>query len=828
MKFLFTNHKICSATLAILFLSHSAIGAQFTVDTTSDGSDQVPGDGVCATTGNNCSLRAAIEESNALSGPDIIILGQGNYLLDGNLDITDDTTINGVNKSTTTISSNNGQLRINNHSNLTLTAITLSAANSSEAAIYNEGQLVIKDSHITNNYLGVFSQNGKLVVETSSFTKNSNSDNKGAAIRLFKSEAYLTGSTFDDNSAQLGAALQAEKSKIIIDSSTFTNNQATNGPQSRGGGAIYLYENSDVYITDSSFSNNYSNQNGGAIYNIFSNLTLNRTLFSQNEAAKSGGAVYTNNYGQWQTVITESEISANKAARDGGGISIYSNTQISNSLISTNSVSSGPGGGIYVFGSKNTIENSTISGNDATQVSGGISFHPLSSTAKLLLESVTVANNNPGNITSLNGMLQMEKSLIATPVTGSDCIGRIETLGYNLDSDNSCKLTDTTDKTVSDPSLGELADNGGFTKTHALLSGSPAIDAIASDRCSATDQRYYYRNADNSGCDIGSYESDSVRSRSGEIAFRDTAIDRSEADTTVTIAVSRFNGSEGDISVDYFDIGSGTATKGSDYQQIANGKLQWLNGDSSDKTIEITLKDDYLEEGTETIRLGLIKVAGGATLTTDKQTAVVNIIDNEVNYGELQFAEATYSVDESAVSLAVTIDRNQGSYGEITADFTIENKSAVSNEDFSIADSRLTFADGEISKTLNITIIDDDLDEADETFSLLLGNVSPGATIGTLNSTTITIMDNDTSATTTTPPVDQNGGTAPTTAEDKNQGEDSGQSKAESAEGNKNSSENKSGGGAFDPFWLTLLLSAALLLRKRGCSLAYKVNKREY
>jgi hypothetical protein len=62
-----------------------------------------------------------------------------------------------------------------------------------------------------------------------------------------------------------------------------------------------------------------------------------------------------------------------------------------------------------------------------------------------------------------------------------------------------------------DPKLGSLKLNGGFTKTHALRPGSPAIDAGSNDRCPATDQRGVGRPRDGNGdgaaiCDIGAYE----------------------------------------------------------------------------------------------------------------------------------------------------------------------------------------------------------------------------------------------------------------------------------------------------------------------------------
>jgi hypothetical protein len=92
-------------------------------------------------------------------------------------------------------------------------------------------------------------------------------------------------------------------------------------------------------------------------------------------------------------------------------------------------------------------------------------------------------------------------------------------LGHNLDSDGTCNLTELTDLPNTDPMLGPLQDNGGPTWTHALLPGSPAINAIPVADCTydddgdpgtpevpvAEDQRGVQR-PQNTDCDIGAYE----------------------------------------------------------------------------------------------------------------------------------------------------------------------------------------------------------------------------------------------------------------------------------------------------------------------------------
>src|SRR5262249_53547878 len=70
--------------------------ATFTVASTADDPDMNPGDGVCATASSECTLRAAIDEANALAGSDIVNLPNGTYSLGSALNVTDSLTINGA------------------------------------------------------------------------------------------------------------------------------------------------------------------------------------------------------------------------------------------------------------------------------------------------------------------------------------------------------------------------------------------------------------------------------------------------------------------------------------------------------------------------------------------------------------------------------------------------------------------------------------------------------------------------------------------------------------------------------------------------------------
>jgi hypothetical protein len=146
--------------------------------------------------------------------------------------------------------------------------------------------------------------------------------------------------------------------------------------------------------------------------------------------------------------------------------------------------------------------------------------------------STTIAHNEYVGILAAGITTELHGTMVARNGTCDggfcgDCTDaeEITSLGHNLDSDGSCGLDASTDLSNVDPLLGPLQDNGGPTPTHALLRGSPAIDAIPTRECVydddgdpetpavrlAVDQRGVTRprNGDHvasSSCDIGAYE----------------------------------------------------------------------------------------------------------------------------------------------------------------------------------------------------------------------------------------------------------------------------------------------------------------------------------
>ena len=266
-----------------------------------------------------------------------------------------------------------------------------------------------------------------------------------------------------------------------------------NVPLGNDGGGI-LNNGGTLTITDSTLSGNSAGNDGGGISNEGGTLTITSSTISGN-TAQQGGAIFNDD---GTLTITSSTISGN-SARTGGGV--FSDTDLSGVTTTiTNSTISGNtatvrGGGFFNFDGLSVIEHSTITNNTAPNGTGsGVSSFGSASTRTEVLS--TIISANPG-----------------TDVDAGQPNNTFVSRGYNLIGTGNATgaFNQTGDQVgVTDPKLDPLADNGGSTQTHALLSGSPAINAIpqGANGCGTTfteDQRGESR-PQGSACDIGSFE----------------------------------------------------------------------------------------------------------------------------------------------------------------------------------------------------------------------------------------------------------------------------------------------------------------------------------
>ena len=444
--------------------------ATFTVNSTLDVADINPGNGICETAPGNgtCTLRAAIQETNALAGADGIILPTNTYVLTivSELGITSSLTITGGGASTTIIDGNK--------------------------SVRPNSRVLGVGSGIIVNISGVTIRNGRTAGVGGGIS------NSGALT--------LTNSTLSGNSAD------------------------------QDGGGIYNANGGTLTLTNSTVSGNNAGVDGGGIRNDpGGTLTLTNSTVTGNTAGDDGGGIY--NIAGGTLTLTNSAVSGNDAGDDGGGIRNSGTANLFSSSIANNRAGLNPlptnlgGGGVHNFAGTLTLTNSTVSGNAARTDGGGIfieagSVNSFSSTiANNRADANSTGSGIGGGVYNQGATFNFRNTIIANNQVGTnlrDCAGTLSSQGYNLmrtTPPGECSVAPTTgDLLSSDPLLGALQNNGGPTLTHALLAGSPAVDAGNPNGCLdstgallQTDQRGLPRSTDGNGngtaaCDIGAFE----------------------------------------------------------------------------------------------------------------------------------------------------------------------------------------------------------------------------------------------------------------------------------------------------------------------------------
>jgi len=204
------------------------------------------------------------------------------------------------------------------------------------------------------------------------------------------------------------------------------------------------------------------------------------------------------------------------------------------------------------------------------------------------------------------------------------------------------------------------------------------------------------------------------------------------ASVTVQLAAS----SSQYITVDYA-TSNGTATAPGDYT-AKSGTLSFNPGETS-KTINVPIVNDSLDEPNETVNLALSNpsfVQLGAPSTT-----TITILDDDPQ-PSIRFSAANYNVNEGAGTATITVQLGSASAQAVTVHYATGDGSAAAPGDYTSKSGNLSFSPGQTSKTFNISIVNDNLDEPDETVNLTLSSPS-NATLGTPANATLTIQDDD-------------------------------------------------------------------------------------
>jgi hypothetical protein len=293
-----------------------------------------------------------------------------------------------------------------------------------------------------------------------------------------------------------------------------------NATDDLGGSGAGLYNNGNTVILERvEVRNNRSTGGAGAgVFNAGgSHLTLLQSRLAGNDAPQGlGGGLY-NNGGV--AVLVETTVIDNHAdggSAEGGGIfnSGGASLVLVRSLVVGNTSEPGLGGGLFDGGGRLMVASSTFQGNSATR-GGGLHLSPAGVGA---LAHATISGNlatEAGGALAATGATEvsLRSTLLGlnTATAGRSCSagGLVASSGHNLVDDDTCGLGGTGDREEPglDVGLESLADNGGPTRTRALLEGSPALDAADAVGCPGLDQRGIAR-PQREGCDVGAFEAE--------------------------------------------------------------------------------------------------------------------------------------------------------------------------------------------------------------------------------------------------------------------------------------------------------------------------------
>ena len=235
------------------------------------------------------------------------------------------------------------------------------------------------------------------------------------------------------------------------------------------------------------------------------------------------------------------------------------------------------------------------------------------------------------------------------------------------------------------------------------------------------------------------YASDLGDPSPGRFAFSAPTSTVDESSPSIQIRVERLGGTDGVVSVDYATIDNDT-TELEDYVPVV-GRLTFGEGESS-MLITVPIIQDPFSEGDETFNIQLSNPIGGATIDTAEATVTIVDDDTVDPAGFFRFERPMYMLMEGQSSVTVKVLRDGGSNGEVTVDYRTDDDGALAGEDYTASSGTLTFADGEIEKSIVIPILEDDLTEDDERFWVYLENPTGGAST-VVSGAQLIIMDNE-------------------------------------------------------------------------------------
>lgn len=507
----------------------------------------------------------------------------------------------------------------------------------------------------------------------------------GATSALTVKNLTMTGDV--DGNSIFSAVTNAS---VIVTNCTFTGHA--------GSAILSFAPGVSLNISNSTFANNTQSAIRTETWGSNS-VTVTNCTFSGNSGIRGAAICLLNQSGTGTLNVSNSTFSGNNVTQYGGAI--YANcvppdagdppSALSVTLTgSTFNNNSADWGGAYLLWpeggtSSSTVSNCTFSSNSAASYGGGIA----NISGVLGLDSVTFVGNqaglggaassfNPGSsFTSRNSLYANNSS---SDSTGSLYIlGGSSSQGYNIFSDSPSGFTATGDRKNQSAlagTLGPLDNNGGPTRTHALLAGNPALNTGSTDL--ALDQRGVAR-PQGGADDSGAYEAAPVNTAPTISGISNRTIDE-DSDT-------------GDLGITIGDnetpaAGLTLSGSSSNLNVVANAGITF-GGSGANRTVKVTPIAN--RDGVTTITL---TVSDGSLTTSTTFQLTVQAVNDAPTISDITNKSTVQGVATGAI--AFTVD-------DIDSNVPALTLSAASSNTALVPVANVVFGGSGANRTVNVT-----------------------------------------------------------------------------------------------------------------------------
>jgi hypothetical protein len=345
--------------------------------------------------------------------------------------------------------------------------------------------------------------------------------------------------------------------------------------------------------------------------------------------------------------------------------------------------------------------------------------------------------NNKGIVTIIDNDEVNKPNLSVQDITVAENVGQA-TLKICLDKVSGQAVT------VNYATANGTAESG---KDYTTANGTATIAAgqscadikitITDDELSETNETIEFNLSNASNAAISDNQgiitiTDNDSSNQPSVSVKDLTVAESVGKAKVQICLDKASGQA--VSVTYTTKGA-TAETGKDYS-AASGTATIATGQTCTE-VEISITDDQIDEESETFEVNLSNPTNAAI--GDAQ-GIITITDNDAN-NKPNLSVKNISVAESAGKAKVKVCLDKVSGKTITASYTTANGTANTGTDYSATSGSVSIAAGQTCTEIEVGIIDDQLDEPNETFQISLSNAQNATATG--GAGVITIEDND-------------------------------------------------------------------------------------